>query len=160
MTDHTLGNSIGPENLADGRQSETAAAICQGVRRLFRQTGIATVCELVLANGRRADIAGVSPDGAIHIVEVKSSIQDFRADKKWTSYIEYCDYFYFASLPTLDSKIFPAGTGIIAADQYGAAIIEDAPLVKLAPARRKQFLLRFSHHAANYLHALQDPEIS
>ena len=40
----------------DGRQSEAALAIARGVRRLLRARGFATVTELPLADGRRADV--------------------------------------------------------------------------------------------------------
>ena len=80
----------------DGRQSPTALAICTGVRRLLAGHGFASVTEFTLASGRRADILALGPDGAIWIVEVKSSPADFRADGKWPDYRDFCDRF---SLP-------------------------------------------------------------
>lgn len=141
----------------DGRQSECAASVAQGVRRYLRSGGIASVCELVLANGRRADIAGVAPDGTIHIVEIKSSVQDFRADSKWPEYMEYCDRFYFAAPPDLDPAIFPSEPGFIVADAYGAEIVRPATARKMHPARRRTTLLAFARHAAHQLQQLHDP---
>ena len=67
-----------------------AERITCGVRRLLATTGYSSVCELVLPNGRRADIVGMSGSGRVIIVEVKSSAADFRADTKWPEYVGYC----------------------------------------------------------------------
>ena len=146
-------------NIQDGRQSETAAAVAQGTRRLLRSIGVATVCELVLGNGRRADIAGLTANGTIHIVEIKSSLHDFRSDNKWPEYADYCDHFYFAAPPDLDPDIFPRGPGFIVADHYGGEILRPAPFQKMLPARRRITMLAFAQQAANRLHSLQDPGI-
>ena len=111
---------------------------------------------MVLANGRRADIIGLAADGAIHIVEIKSSIQDFRTDHKWPEYADYCDYFYFAAPAELDPLIFPEEPGLIVADSYGAEILRPAPLAKMNASRRRVTLLTFAQQAANRLHNLQD----
>ncbi|MCB7362950.1 MmcB family DNA repair protein, partial [Flavonifractor plautii] len=63
----------------DGRQSENALRIARGVRRLLRATGYATLTEMPRASGRRADVTGLGADGTLVIVEVKSSLADFRA---------------------------------------------------------------------------------
>ena len=146
-------------NIQDGQQSETAAAVAQGTRRLLRSIGVATVCELVLGNGRRADIVGLTVNGTIHIVEIKSSLQDFRSDNKWPEYADYCDHFYFAAPPDLDPDIFPQEPGFIVADHYGAEILRPASLRKMLPARRRITMLAFAQQAANRLHSLQDPGI-
>ena len=41
----------------------------------------------------------LGPRGDLVIVEVKSSLEDFRADQKWREYQPYCDAFYFAVAP-------------------------------------------------------------
>ncbi|MDP4593714.1 MAG: MmcB family DNA repair protein [Beijerinckiaceae bacterium] len=146
--------------LVDGRQSEIAAAVSQGVRRLFRSSGISSVCEFTLNNGRRADIAGIGPNGLVYIVEIKSSIQDLRSDNKWTDYIGYCDFFHFAAPPELDPGIFPENAGLIAGDSYGAEVVRAAQEAKIGPARRRSILLDFAHHAAGQLHALHDPQFT
>ena len=140
----------------DGRQSETAREVVRGTRRLLRARNIATVTELVLADGRRPDIVGLGPDGAITIVEVKSSIADLRADRKWHHYRAFCDHLYFAVPVTLPLAILPDETGIIVADGYGAEVVREALLQKLAPATRRAMTLRFAQVAADRLHALAD----
>jgi hypothetical protein len=141
----------------DGRQSPTALAVCTGVRRLLAGLGCATLCELTLASGRRADVIGLTRDGCLWIVEIKSSLADLRADGKWPDYRDFCDRFFFAVPNGFPLNRLPAGTGVILADAYGAAILQEAPEHRLAGARRKAVTLRFAHVAANRHHALVDP---
>lgn len=142
----------------DRRQSPVAAGVQRGVRRLFAQMGCVTLPEFTLANGRRADVIALSEDGLLTIVEIKSSVADFRADRKWPDYRDFCDRFYFAGPETLPFDIFPEETGLILADAFGAAVVRDAPAHPLAAARRKAVTIRFAHAAAGLLHALADPE--
>ena len=144
--------------LIDGRQSETALAIARGARRLLRALGYSTVTELPLGDGRRADIVAVGPDGAILIVEIKSSIADFRADRKWRDYAAHCDRLYFAISEDTPVEIMPEEAGLILADRFGAAILRDPEPRALAPATRRAVLLRFASAAADRLHRLVDPE--
>ena len=140
----------------DGRQSETARAVARGTRRLLRARGLSTVTELVLADGRRADIVGLGPDGLITIVEIKSSIADFRADRKWPFYQGFCDRLFFAIPSTMPVALMPDETGIIVADGYGAEIVREAVAVKLAGPTRRALTLRFAQAAADRLHMLSD----
>ena len=143
----------------DGRQSPTALSVQRGVRRLFRQLGHVTLPELTLGNGRRADLIALAPDGLITIVEIKSSIADFRADQKWPSYADFCDRFYFAIPETVPYEILPEDRGVIIADAFGAAFLREGERHPLAGARRKAVTLRFAHAAASLLHGLADPQM-
>ena len=142
----------------DGRQSEVAREVARGTRRLLRARGVSTVTELVLADGRRADIVGLGPDGAITIVEIKSTLADFRADRKWPFYRDFCDRLFFAIPPTMPVALMPDETGLIVADAYGAEVVREAVPAKLAGATRRALLLRFAQAAADRLHALADIE--
>ena len=104
----------------DGRQSETALAIARGTARLLRSLGFSTVSELPLPSGRRADLVALNERGEIWIVEIKSSIEDLRADHKWEDYRMHCDRLFFAFTQDLPCEIFPQDTGLIVADAYGA----------------------------------------
>src|SRR5512142_3426432 len=75
----------------DRRQSETALAIARGTARLLRSLGFSCVSELPLPSGRRADLVALNERGEIWIVEIKSSIEDLRADHKWEDYRMHCD---------------------------------------------------------------------
>lgn len=120
--------------------------------------GFRAIPELSLADGRRADLAAVDETGAIWIVEIKSSLEDFRTDTKWTDYRTWCDRLYFAVAPDFPVEILPADTGLILADRYGGEVVREAPEHKLPSARRKSMMLRFSRVAAGRLMTLSDPE--
>ncbi|WP_310012517.1 MmcB family DNA repair protein [Brucella pseudogrignonensis] len=134
--------------LSDGRQSENAMLVRRGVQRLFLEMGLATLPELSLASGRRADLIAVNRKGEIWIVEIKSSIEDWKADRKWPDYRAYCDRLFFATHPSVPSEIFPEDCGFILSDGYGAEILRDAPEHKLPGATRKALILRFARSSA------------
>ncbi len=142
----------------DGRQSETALAVARGARRLLRALGYSTLTELTLASGRRADIIALAGNAEVHIVEIKSSLADFRADQKWPGYRDYCDRFFFAVPHDFPADIIPQEAGLILADAYGAEIHRAAPQHRLAPSTRRALLLRFAQTAADRLHGLSDPD--
>jgi hypothetical protein len=153
-----LVHGLRPSPLVDGRQSERALDICRGTRRLLASLGMATLTELSLADGRRADIVGLSPSGDIWIVEIKSSLEDFKADQKWPDYLEWCDRFLFAVNPAFPLAVLPAETGLVIADGYGAELVRPSPESRLAAVRRKAVTLRFAHAGAARLHRLWDPD--
>jgi hypothetical protein len=146
-----------PLVITDGRQSETAAAVQRGTCRMLRALGHAAVTELPLANGRRADIVTIDRPGTITIVEIKSSITDFRTDGKWPEYRDFCDRLFFAIPPEVPAEIMPEDAGLIIADRYGAEILRPAPEDKLAAARRKAMVMRIARAAAFRLHDIADP---
>lgn len=141
----------------DGRQSARAMSIRRGVCRRLRAEGLALIPEVTLRSGRRADVVALSAAGEITIVEIKSSIEDFRADAKWRDYLIHSDQFYFATAPDVPAEIFPDEAGLIVADAYGAEILRAADCVKLAAATRKEMLVRIARAGAHRLHDLEDP---
>jgi hypothetical protein len=141
----------------DGRQSETALAVARGTGRLLLSLGFACVSELALPSGRRADVVALDSDGEIWIIEIKSSIEDFRADQKWMDYRLHCDRLFFATTMEVPCEIFPQDTGLIVADAFGAEIKCEAPEHRLPAATRKSMMLRFAHAAALRLQSLADP---
>jgi hypothetical protein len=143
----------------DGRQSETAALLQKGVCRRFRAQGFATLCEFTLASGRRADVIALGPKGDVWIVEIKSSPEDFRADRKWPDYRDFCDRLYFAVSSTMDQALLPLDAGLIIADGFGAEILRDPDETPLNAARRKAMTISFARAAALRLHGLYDPEM-
>lgn len=141
----------------DRRQSPTALRIQRGVRRLFSEMGCVTLPEFSLVNGRRADVIALCGAGRLTIVEIKSSVADFRADRKWPDYRDFCDRFFFAIPEDVPEALIPEECGLIVADAYGAAILREAPEHALSGPRRKAVTLRFAHSAARLLHAMADP---
>jgi hypothetical protein len=138
-------------------QSDAAAAITRGVRRMLAERGVRGLVEFCLANGRRADILALSDDGEVTIIEVKSSITDFKTDQKWPDYLEFCDRFFFAVDADFPVDLIPAECGLIVADAFWAEIIRPAPLAKLPAARRKALTLRVAQVAMARLHRVEDP---
>lgn len=127
---------------------EVTVLVTRGTARLFAQLGYAPLLEAPLPNGRRADIMALGPRGEIAIVEVKSSLEDFRADAKWQEYQPYCDRFYFAVAPEFPREVLPAGPGLVVADGFGGAVLADTQAAPLASARRKALTLAFARLAA------------
>lgn len=127
---------------------ETTSAVTRGAARLLMDMGYAPLLEVGLPNGRRADLMALSTRGRIAICEVKSSLEDFRTDRKWGEYLPFCDAFYFAVAPEFPRQVLPEGPGLIIADGFGGAVVEEAPETPLAPARRKALTLAFARLAA------------
>ena len=142
----------------DGRQSETALAIARGTARLLRALGFSSVSELPLPSGRRADLVALNERGDIWIVEIKSSVEDLRADQKWQEYRAHCDRLFFAFTQDLPCEIFPPDTGLIVADAYGAHLHCEAPEHRLPAPTRKLMTVRFALAAAQRISRLVDPQ--
>ena len=141
----------------DGRQSAVAAEIQRGICRALRALGHSVVCELGLANGRRADVVALSPGGDIWIVEIKSCLIDFQTDGKWQDYLEYCDRLYFAVSPDFPREVLPQEAGLALADRYGAEFVREPAEERLSAARRKAMMLNFARAAALKLQRHLDP---
>jgi hypothetical protein len=131
--------------------------LARGVGRALAERGYATLTEVSLANGRRADVMGLGRAGELVIVEVKSSLQDFRSDAKWPEYRKFCDRFYFAVAEDFPRDAIPGDCGLIVADGFGGAVLREAPLMTLAAARRKAVTLRFALIGSERLRRLLDP---
>lgn len=112
-----------------------------------------------MANGRRADLVALSDRSEIWIVEIKSSVEDFRADNKWPEYREFCDRLFFAVGPEFPLELLPDDTGLIIADRFGAEFMREAPLHAIVAARRKAFVTRLARLGAMRLLGLADPEL-
>lgn len=140
--------------------SETlsAALLARGVCRSLEQLGYASLLEFPLANGRRADIIALSRGGQLAIVEVKTSLADFRSDRKWIEYRDFADRFYFAVPKTFPAALIPEDCGLFVADAFAAWLIRDSRPNALAPSRRRAATLRFALTAAARLRRHIDPQ--
>ena len=143
-----------------------AQDVARGVTRLFFRQDLFALCEVPLPNGRRADMLAIDSRGFLTIVEIKVSRADLLGDHKWPDYLDYCDRFFwavptgFALAPFEGEGLGPQLSGLIVADRYDAAIVREAPLRKLAPARRKAETLRFARRAARRLVGDLDPGLA
>jgi hypothetical protein len=137
---------------------EVTVAVCRGASRLMRQAGFSVLREMPLPDGRRADIFAVDAKGAITIVEVKSSIEDWRADLKWPDYLAWCDQLYFAVPVDFPQALIAEEVGLIVADAYGGEILRHPQARALAAARRKSLLIDCARLASERLARLEDPD--
>lgn len=127
---------------------EVTDRVTRGAARLLLDLGFAPLFEVTLPNGRRADIMALGPKGEVLIAEIKSGLDDFRADQKWSEYGGYCDLFYFAVSEAFPSVLIPEDAGLIVADAFGGAVVRRSPETPIAPARRKAVTLAFARLAA------------
>jgi hypothetical protein len=142
----------------------TATDVARGVSRLLLRHDYVCMCEVPLANGRRADLMGVDARGRIVIVEIKVSRADLLGDGKWPDYLDYCDRFFWAVPQGFDCSPFetepfrPGVAGLIVADRYDAAIAREAAESAVPAPRRKAATLDFARRAARRLLGHLDPE--
>ena len=137
---------------------EITLAVCRGACRLMRQSGHSVLLEMPLPDGRRADIFAVGRGGEITIVEVKSSIEDWRVDEKWPDYLAWCDQLYFAVPIDFPLALIPGDIGLIVADAYGGDLLRAAPRRPMAAARRKSLLIDCARLGSERLARLEDPD--
>lgn len=142
--------------LPDGRISDTALAITRGVCRHLCDLGYEPLTEFQLKGGRRVDVAALNEKGRFIVIEVKSSVADFRSDGKWQEYLPHCDAFYFAVNEDFPLELLPDECGIIVADAFDAALVREAPDTGMNAARRKHQTLRFARAAAAKLRRAGD----
>ncbi|MBA2126453.1 DNA repair protein MmcB-related protein [Hyphomicrobium methylovorum] len=159
MTDtpSSLTNSFALDRAKAIRDDARARAILRGTQRLLRSLNFESLSEVVLASGRRADILAIGHNGEIWIIEIKSSIADLRADRKWPEYRDYCDALLFAVAPEFPAGELPEETGLILADAYGGELVRNAPRHPLVAPRRKAVTLAFARCAAGRLLTHIDP---
>jgi len=146
------------EDAAELTRGTASALMSRGLLRSFAAHGLVCLPEFTLRSGRRADLLCLDAKSRVTIVEIKSSIEDFRTDQKWPDYLEYCDSFYFAVPEGFPQQLIPPDQGLMVADGYGATVIRESARFTLSPGRRRSLLLQFAQLAARRLHALTDPD--
>ena len=127
--------------------------VCRGLRKL----DFVCVEELIPVSGLRVDVMALGPKGEVWVVECKSGRADFRADRKWQGYLDWCDRFFWAVDADFPVDLLPLETGLIYADAYDAEVVRMAPEVPLSGARRKVVLRTFARAAAGRLQLMRDP---
>ena len=137
MTAEASGDRDGPTVLA---RDQIADALARGLCRALSERGFASLTEVTLNSGRRVDVIGLDAKGRIVIVEINSSPEDFKSDRKWPDYLTYCDSFYFAVPNDFPLELIPADLGLIVADAYGAEVLRESPAYTLNGTRRRAIL--------------------
>ncbi len=146
------------DEAAELNRSNAAALISRGLTRFFADHGLVSLAEFSLRSGRRADLFCLDAKSRITIVEIKSSVEDFRNDRKWPEYLDYCDRFYFAVPENFPRELVPEEHGLMVADGYGATVLRETTELSLNATRRRALVLQFAQLAARRLQALSDPE--
>jgi hypothetical protein len=136
----------------------SAALLARSVCRTMEHLGYVSLVEFPLANGRRADILALGKTGELVIVEIKNSVADFRADRKWSAYRDFSDRLYFAVPNDFPRSLIPDECGLMVADSFGAAVLRDGSTMRLDAARRRALTMRFARIAATRLRRLLDPD--
>ena len=137
---------------------DRTARIRRATARLCALLDWVPLHEVSLANGRRADILALRPDGGFVCIEIKSGARDFQLDQKWPHYRDFADTLYFAVDADFPQDLLPGDVGLIVAEAGEAALLRDGIDHPLAPARRRALTLRFARLAGQRLGALEDPE--
>ena len=137
-----------------------ARLLARGVARWLDRQGWRTLTEFPLNSGRRVDLIALDEAGRLLIVEIKTTAGDFRSDRKWREYLDYCDWFAFAVPEDFPVGLLPPEVGLIVADPFEAVSRRPAmpAPAALPPARRRQMLIRFGRVAGERLRRLVDPE--
>ena len=133
--------------------------ILRGVCRHLVNLNYSPLTEFKLSSKRRVDVIGLNKLGQFIIVEIKSSVSDFRGDKKWREYWPFADEMYFAVANGFPIDLLPNDCGIIIADAYNAATLQPSPINRMNAVRRKSQTVRFAKTAAKRLHRLRDPSL-
>lgn len=142
-----------PEFLPPLRGQRLQRGVCRGLRAL----DFVCVEELVPAPGLRVDVMALGPRGEVWVIECKSGWADYRADRKWQGYLDWCDRFFWAVDADFPVELLPDATGLILADPYDAEVVRMAPETPLSGARRKVVQRTFARAAAGRLQTLRDP---
>jgi hypothetical protein len=140
-------------------RAERAAGqrLARGVCRALISHDFATLEEVVPEPGLRVDVMALGPSGEIWVIECKSSLADFRADRKWQGYLPWCDRFFWAVPADFPAEVLPPEGGLMLADDFDAEILRHPAPNPLPPARRRALTLRFARLAAFRQHSFRDP---
>jgi hypothetical protein len=147
-------------------EERAARSVARGIGRMFARNDVWCLAEMPLRNHRRADLMGVDARGQLIIVEIKVSRADLLGDGKWRDYLDFCDRFYWGLPPGLDpapledAAFLPERCGVIVADGYDAEVLRPAPLLGLAPARRRLEVERLARAALRRLTLGEDPQLA
>lgn len=122
-----------PEAPVQIGRREITAFVTESVSAYWRERLFSCHTEIGLSRrGRkRADILALNMKGELVVIEVKSCLADFYADKKWKTYLPHCNKFYFAvpidlwmqKQTEFEQAIKGTGAGVIAVSPAGSCVI-------------------------------------
>ena len=114
------------------------------IARSYYEQGDGVLREFKLSIKRRVDLVTINDKGWITIIEIKSSVADFRSDKKWNEYIDWADQFYFGVAHNFPIGILPKEHGIITTDGFDVYQAQPSPVQKLNGSRRNNLIRKMA----------------
>ena len=123
----------------------TTQRITDAIARSYYSQGDGVLREFRLKVRRRVDLITMTNKGWITIIEIKSSPEDFRNDKKWGEYIEWADQFYFGVGDNFPIKILPKEHGIITTDGFDCHKARPSMENKLNGSRRNALVRNLAY---------------
>lgn len=146
-----MREGFGAKPAGEEVRSDLAVRMARGVCRRLLDLGYRPLTEFTLTGGRRVDVIGLNDAGRFLVVEIKTSVADFRGDAKWPDYLAYCDEYYFAVPPDFPADLLPDEHGLIVADAFDAAVRRPAPVLPMNATRRRHQILKFGLAASERL---------
>ena len=102
----------------------------------------------------RADLVAISMGSQIAIIEVKSSVADFKNDKKVLGYAAYCDTLYFAMSSEVYQKVkhlVPSSIGVfVVTTHLKVRICKRARRNGVQPETRLNVVTRMAYRSADF----------
>lgn len=134
----------------------TADEIKQCVARRYAKKLWFVNFEVGLCKGGkyRADIVASNMGSTINVIEVKSSVADYRSDKKWHQYAPFCDRFFFAMHSAVYAKLkaeLPKGVAVFVVSDSGKVMLKGRTRNNVVdPAVRLNIITRLAYRSADF----------
>lgn len=132
-----------------------AKLIREAVARYYTKKNYAVNFEVGLAKGGRlrADVLCVNLAAHIVLIEVKSSVADFKTDKKWHLYKSYGDKMHFAMDAETYEKVkslIPKGVGVFVVHTLKSIVSkQSARNGEIDPETRLDLIIRMAYRSAD-----------
>lgn len=130
-------------------RADWTARITGAVSQFWYDQGVAVLDEFTLKTNRRVDLICLDDQQNITVIEIKSSDEDFLADRKWQEYLDWADRFFFAIPEHFTLSLLPDDDrcGIIITDGFSCHIQKHPVQAPLHASRRQHLLRRLAHVA-------------
>ncbi len=102
----------------------------------------------------------INANGELTIVEVKSSIEDWRVDQKWSDYLAWCDQLFFAVPIDFPQELIVSRGRPDRGRRLRWRNPAPTDTTSVAAARRKALLIDCARLASERLARLNDPDFA
>lgn len=140
--------------MATSKDKLDAAHIRQIVAGRYTKKRWAVHFEVGLCkHGRlRADVIATNMGAWVEIIEVKSSVADFRSDKKWEGYRKFCDRLWFAMAAPVYAKVkddIPKGIGVYVVGPNSIKVVQKSRIKEMDGKLRLNIMARMAYRSAD-----------